>query len=68
MAPPPQLWKIPHPWGLSIGTLNIRDGRISGLAQVIRLVHISGFGLMILTETKITDQDYCLRSLGYDVV
>ena len=32
------------------------------------MVQISGFDLMILTETKISDQTYCCNRLGYDVV
>ena len=32
------------------------------------MARISGFNLMILTETKITDQAYCRKGMGYDVV
>ena len=32
------------------------------------MVQVSGFYLMILMDTKITDQAYCRNRLGYDVV
>ena len=67
-APPPLHQRTLIPQGISLGTLNIHDGWGYGLAQAIQELHIGSFDLMILTETKITDQDYCLRSLGYDVV
>ena len=56
------------PRGKSLGTLNIYAIRGFGLAQEIRAVHISGFYLMILTETNITDQAYFCNRLGYNVV
>ena len=68
MAPPPPLRHTLHPRGLSLGTLNIHDGRGSGIAQAIMAVQIGVFDLMILMETKITNQAYCHNSLVYDVV
>ena len=44
-----------RPLVLSLRTLNICNGQGSGLAQSIQEVQISGFYLMILTETKITN-------------
>ena len=38
------------------------------IAQAICAVQISGFDLMVVTETKITYQDYCCNRLGYNVV
>ena len=51
-----------------LGTFNICNGRVFGLVQGIRAVQIGGFDLMILTETNITERDYCCNILGYNVV
>ena len=32
------------------------------------MVHISGFNLMVVTETKVANQQYCHNRLGYKVV
>ena len=64
---PPHLQQT-RPWGLSLVNFNIRDVRGSRLAQAIRFVKIGGFDLMILMETKISNQDYFCNSLGYYVV
>ena len=53
--------------GLAIGTLNIWDGRSFGLVQAIQAVERGGFGVMILTETKIQSVAYSYNCLGYDV-
>ena len=50
----------PVPLGLSIRTFNI------GLVHANWVAHISGFGLMVLTETKITDQKYCHNRIVYN--
>ena len=67
-APPPPRQMTPHPRGLSLGNLNVRDGRGSGLVQGIQEVQIGDFDLMILTETKIKYQDYCIIRMVYYVV
>ena len=66
-SPPSPCRRTLHPWGLSIGTLNIRNGQGYGLMQAIRAVQIDGFDLMILLDNKITNQAYCHSSLGYNV-
>ena len=42
-----------RPLRTAIGTCNIRDGRVFGLAQAIQEVERGGFDLMLLTETNI---------------
>ena len=68
MAPPPPCERTPRPRGIFLGILNIRDGRCYGILQSIRAVHIGGFDLMILMETKITNQYYCRSRLGYNIL
>ena len=68
MAPPPPRRRMPCPWGISLGNLKIRNDRGSSLAQATWAVQIGGFDLMIMTETKINDQDHCCIRMGYDVV
>ena len=67
-APTLPLWWPMRPRWLFLRTLNLRDGRGSGLAQAIRAVYIGVFDLMILMETNITSQYYCSNRLGYSVV
>ena len=67
-APPPPRQRTPRPQGLSLGTLNIRNGWGFRITQAIRVVHIGGFVLMILTETKITNQSSYHISMGYKLV
>ena len=67
-APPPLCRQTSHRRGLSLRTFNTHDGRGFMLVQAIRAVQISGFGLMIMIETKIANQYYCHNRLGYDVV
>ena len=64
MEPLPPHQMTQRPWVISLRNLNIRDVQGSGLTQAIQEVHIGSFDLMILTETKITDQDYFHISLG----
>ena len=52
-APPSPRRRAPHPQVLSFGTLNIRNGRGSGLAQAIWAVQIGGLDVMVLMDTKI---------------
>ena len=66
MLPPPH--RPPHPPLLSLGNYHIRNDRVSGIAQAIWEARIDGFIIMIMTETNITDQEYCLNSMGYNVV
>ena len=65
--PPRRCWSL-HPQGLSLGTFNTRNGRGFRLAYEIRAVQISSFDLMIMTETKITDQAYLCNMMVYDVM
>ena len=67
-VPPPLRPWTPHPWVLSLRTLNINNGRGSGIAWSTQAVNIGGFNIMILTDTRITDEDYFRNRLGYDVV
>ena len=39
-----------------------------GIVQDIQAERIGGFNLIIITETKITDQSYFHNKMGYDVV
>ena len=68
MAPSPLRLHLPRPQGLSLGTYNIRDGWIFGLARAIWEVHLGRFGVMWLTETNITIKLYFHNHLVYDVV
>ena len=68
MEPPPQRCLPPLPQGLSLGTINIRDSQVPGIAQDIWAVQIGSFNLIIMTDTKITDHTYCHNRLGYNVV
>ena len=65
--PPRRCWSL-HPQGLSLGTFNTRNGRGFRLAYEIRAVQISSFDLIIMTETKITDQAYLCNMMVYDVM
>ena len=51
-VPPP--FQLPRPRGLTLGNYHICDVQGSGTAQAIWAEWIGGFGLIILTETKIT--------------
>ena len=64
---PPRCYP-PRPRVLSHRTFNIHDSRGFGLAQAIGAVHIGSFNPMIMTDTNITDQDYCPSRLEHDVV
>ena len=68
MAPPPLRRRQPHPQGISLGTFNIRGGWDYGVTQAIWAVQVGRFDVMLMTDTKITDQAYCCNRLGYDVV
>ena len=65
--PPPFRLRPPLPYGLSLRTYNIRNGWGFGLTQAIRVVQIGGFDIIILTDTKITDQAYFRNRLGYNM-
>ena len=65
--PPPKRKPTPRPPGLNLGTLNIRDGRSSGLAMAIREFQQGNYDIVIATETKITDEVYTKHTLGYEV-
>ena len=68
MSPPPPRLRPPQPHVLSLKTFKLRNKWDIGLAQAIQVVQISIFDLMILTDTKITYQSYCLNRLVYNVV
>ena len=53
---------------LTIGTLNIRDGRNSRLAIAMRCMRQMNVGLGVLTETKISHDMYPHYSEGYTIV
>ena len=54
--------------GLSLRKYHICDSWVSNIAQAIRAAQIGSLDLMILMETKITDQSYCCNRLGHNVV
>ena len=56
------------PWGLSLMIYHICDAFGSRITQAIWAARIGGFNLMSLTDTKITDQSYCQKSMGYNMV
>ena len=58
----------PHPQLLSIRKFNICNGPGFGRTQAIRSAQIGGFNIIILTDTKITDQAYWHSRLSYNVV
>ena len=62
-VPPPRL-RHPCPTRLFIETQNILDGWGFGMVQVILDVERGGFGLILLTETKIYTTAYCQKQLG----
>ena len=57
-APPFPYHRTPHPTGLTIVTLNIRDCRVFGLLQAIQVVERGGFVVMLLTDNKIQSKSY----------
>ena len=63
---PPRL-QTPRPPGLDIGTLNIRDGRVCRLAQIIREVERGRLDLVSLMK-KIRMEECSNNRRGYDVV
>ena len=48
--------------------LNIRNGRVFGIAQVVREVELGGFDFMVLTETKISTAAYFHNRMVYNIV
>ena len=67
-APPQLRHKPPFPRGLNLGVYNIRNGRGFGLDQSIWAVQLIRYDVMMLTETKISDEAYCHTWLGCDMV
>jgi hypothetical protein len=59
--------KPPRPPGLVLGTLNIRDGRSSGLAIAIWEFQQGNYDIVVATETKIQDEVYAKHTLGFKV-
>jgi hypothetical protein len=57
----------PRPPGIILGTLNIRDGRNSGLAIAIREFQQGNYNIIVATETKISNDIYAKHTLGYEV-
>ena len=55
----------PHPSGIAIRKLKIRDGQGFRLVQAIWVVERGDFDVMILTETKISTTTYCQNRLRY---
>ena len=62
---PPKPSRPPH---IVLGTLNIRDGRNSGLAIAIREFQQGNYDIVLATETKIPDDIYTKHTLGYEVI
>ena len=56
------------PTNLTIGTLNIRDGRNTRLAIAMRCMREMRVGLGVLTETKISHDMYPHYAEGYTIV
>ena len=64
---PPPRRRTPCPPRITIGNLNIRDVRLFGLVQSIRAVESRVFGVMLLTETKISTTAYFRNRLSYNM-
>ena len=67
-ATPPLHHKLPCPHGLDLGMYNILDGWGFIISQDIQAVHLCNCDVMMLTETKISDEAYCHTWLGCDMV
>ena len=52
----------------SVATWNIRSARGSGLAAAARGLRQMGVGCCVLTETKLTDDQYLKTTSGYRVI
>ena len=58
----------PPPPGLNLRTYNISDGLGFDLPQPIQETQLRNYDVMLLIETKIPDDIYCTKRIGYDVV
>ena len=64
----PPRHKTPWPQGLNPGMYNILYVQGFGLSQAIWEVQISNYDMMIMTETKISNDVHCHNRIVYDVV
>ena len=68
LVPPPPHCRPPHRPNISIGALNIRNGRVFGIPQAVLAVELGGFKLMFLTDMKISTAAYFRNRLGHAIV
>ena len=66
LTPPRHRTTLPP--GLNLQMYNIQDGQGFSLPQAIRSMQIGKYNLMLMTKTKIMDEEYCHNYLGYDNV
>ena len=55
----------PHPRVLSLGNYHICNSRVYKIMQAIRAARIGDSNLMILTDIRIINQEYCRNIMGY---
>ena len=65
---PPTFIRPPNHQGLSLWDYNIHAGQGTGLEIAVQAAWIGGFDIIILTEISITNQEYCLNSMGNELV
>jgi hypothetical protein len=53
---------------IRIGTYNIRNGRAGNLEGALREMNKMNMDIVLLTETKLTNDQHTKRAFGYDVV
>jgi hypothetical protein len=53
---------------IRIGTYNIRNGRAGNLEGALRAMNKMNMDIVLLTETKLTDDQHTRKAFGYDVV
>jgi hypothetical protein len=53
---------------ITIGTYNIRNGRAGNLEGSLWAMNKMNMDIVLLTETKLTNEQHTKRAFGYDVV
>jgi exonuclease III len=53
---------------IRIGTYNIRNGRAGNLEGALRAMNKMNMDIVLLTETKLTNDQHTKKAFGYDVV
>jgi hypothetical protein len=53
---------------IRIGTYNIRNGRVGNLEGALRAMNKMNMDIVLLTETKLTNDQHTKKAFGYDVV